>query len=141
MSTRLVQVGGRTIDLPWMPTSHELGGWAPSYAETARRGRTPLRTRSAGPVRTQRIEFTVRNLDLSASIAVLLADIQALASAVPLVRVVIGSHDYGAWQVTDAGAQVTDYARDGSPSRAEVMIDLTEASSAVVRIGPVKGRK
>lgn len=138
MTARLVQVGGRTLALPWLPDTHELGGWAPSYAETARPGRTPLQTRSAERVRTQRIEFTVRALDLRTSITPLLTEIQALADAVPLVRVLIGSHDYGAWQIVDAGAQVTDYAADGSPSRAEVMIDLREASAAVMRIGPVK---
>lgn len=137
MTARLVQVGGRTLTLPWLPDTHELGGWAPAYAETARPGRTPLHTRSAGRVRTQRIEFTVRAVDLRTSVAALLAEIEALADAVPLVRVVIGSHDYGAWQVIDAGADITHYAADGSPARAEVMIDLREASTAVAKIGPV----
>lgn len=138
MTARLVQVGGRTLALPWLPDTHEVGGWAPSYAETARPGRAPLFTRSSEPVHTQRIEFVVRQLDLTKTIDEYLTEMKAIARDARLVRLVIGKHDYGTWQVVDAGADITAYATDGSPSRAEVMIDLREASAAVAKIGPVK---
>lgn len=136
---RLVQVGGKTIDLPWLPTAHELGGWAPGRASTERPGLAPISTRASDPVQTQRIEAVVRNTDGS-SVVALLNDIRTLAAGKPLVRVVIGSHDYGAFEVVDAGATVTDYASDGSPSRAEVMVDLRESVTAVAKVGPVKGK-
>lgn len=141
MSAKLVQVGGATVDLPWLPTSHELGGWAPEYSETARPGMAPLSTRSGDPLSTQRIEFTIRSADIRSSVSALVSQVRALAKAKPLIRLVIGSHDYGAWQITDAGASITDYAPDGSPARAEVMIDMREASGAVIRIGPLSNAR
>lgn len=141
MTATLVQVGGKTVELPWLPTAHEVGGLAPGYAETARPGRAPLQTRSTEPVPTQRIEYVARRSDMRESVADHLADIEGLAAGKPLVRLVIGSHDYGAFQIVDAGYSVTVYAPDGSPARAEVMVDMRASVAAVAKIGPVKAKK
>ena len=137
---KLVQVGGKTLDLPWLPTAHELAGWAPEYASTARPGRAPIMHRATDPVPTQRIEFTLRQRDMRESIAAEIEEIKAFAAGKPLVRLVIGSHDYGAYQITEAGGSITAYAADGSPARAEVMIDMTSSVTAVAKIGPVKAK-
>jgi len=137
---RLICAGMPTLVLPWWPDEVENSGWAPDWAETARPGRAPLLTRSTDPLPTMRLSFVLRDSSIDEPMGDLIARIRRLAAATPVVHVMLGQSDRGVWRVTDAGANETDWAANGEPSVADVVISLRAASDATIAVGPVASK-
>lgn len=137
---RLQVVGGITLDLPWWPTESEVSALTPGYTDTDRPGRTPLGTRSSEPLPTRRLTFTVSGRDYTESAERWLSQVEAIAKAKPLVRLVLGARDLGVWQVRDAGYTEVDWTDTGDASEAEVTIELRRAAGPVDPVGPIKRR-
>lgn len=135
---RLTAAGLPVLVLPWWPSEIEDSGWAPTYAETERPGRAPLLTRSNDPLPSLRIAFTLRTSSVEDSIQDLLDTVQLYAAAKPVVQFMLGQSDRGYWRITDAGANQRDWAANGEPSVADVVITLRSASDASIPVGPVK---
>jgi hypothetical protein len=135
---RLIAVGLPVLVLPWWPSEVEESGWAPNYAETERPGRTALLTRSNDPLATLRISFVLRASDVTQSIQDTLDIVRRYAAAKPIVQVMLGQSDRGHWRITDAGATQQDWAANGEPSVADVVISMREASDASIPVGPIK---
>ncbi len=135
---RLICPGVGTLVLPWWPSEVENGSWAPEYVETPRPGRTPIVTRASDPLPTLRLAFTLRAADVTQSIAALQAMVRDLAAAKAVVQVMLGPSDRGRWRITEAGAVETDWAPNGSPSVADVVLNLRRESDAAIVVGPIR---
>ncbi len=135
---RLIAAGLPVLVLPWWPSEVEDSGWAPNYAETERPGRAPLLTRSNDPLPALRIAFTLRTTSVTESIQDTLDLVKRYAAAKPIVQFMLGQSDRGHWRITDAGANQLDWAADGEPSVADVIITMRQASDASITVGPIK---
>lgn len=137
---RLLCSNGASLDLPWWPDEVESSGLAASWVETARPGRTPLLTRSAEPLPSVRIVFTVSGATLADSAKAWVDAVRALAVARPVVQLLLGRSDRGTFRVVDATVLEREWAANGDPSVAEVIIELRSASDVTVPVGPVPKR-
>lgn len=135
---QLICSGVGTLVLPWWPTEVEHGSWAPDYVETPRPGRTPTLTRASDPLPTLRLAFTLRTSDLDEPIGQLLVMVRTLAAAKPVVQVMLGPSDRGRWRILEAGAVETDWAGNGQPSVADVILQMRAESNAAITVGPIR---
>lgn len=136
-SARMLVDGRAWLDLPWWPNEIEYSQLAPSYAETERPGREVLLTRSNQPLESLRIAFTLRGRTLAESASSWVAAVRALARTKSPVQLVLGGSDRGRWRVVEAGYSETDWAPDGSPAIADVVILLRQAIDASIPVGPI----
>lgn len=135
---RLICPGVGTLTLPWWPSEVEGSGWAANWAETERPGRAPLLTRASDPLPSVRLAFTLRTGSVTESIQDDLDMVQELSAAKPVIQLMLGQSNRGQWRITDAGANEVDWAANGEPSVADVIITMREASDASIPVGPIK---
>jgi hypothetical protein len=137
---RLVCPGVGTLELPWWPDEVESSGLAAGYAETARPGRAPLLRRASDPLPATRITFTVSGTGLSQSAVQWTDLVRTLAAAKPVVQLLLGRSDRGAFRVVDASIVEREWAPNGDPAVADVTLELRSASDAAIPVGPVPKR-
>jgi hypothetical protein len=124
--------------LPWWPTEIENTDWAAAYVETPRPGRTPLLTRSADPLPSLRMSFTIHAGNVNTPVTAWVDQIRDLSTALPVCQLMLGASDRGRWRITDVGVTELEWADDGEPSMVDVAMTLRAASDAVIPVGPIK---
>lgn len=126
--------------LPWWPDEVETSGMAAGYAEDPRPGRTPVLTRSADPLATFRMPFTLSGPTLQDSVLAEVTLLERYAAAKPVVQVMFGRFNRGHWRVTEASMVEKAWTSAGEPAEVDVTLTLRRASDAAIPIGPVKKR-
>lgn len=135
---KLICPGIGTLTLPWWPEEIENSGWAAGWAETERPGRSPVLTRSSDPLPSLRLPFVLRGTSVTESVQKDLDIVRALAAAKPVVQLMLGQSSRGQWRIVEAGASETDWAANGEPSVADVILLLRAASDAAIPVGPIR---
>lgn len=133
---RLVAIGAATLDLPRWPTDVEVSGLAPTITETDTVGAQPTLYRSGEPREQIRLSFVLGGRTLAESAEDWLAAVKSLATAKPVVRLIMGAMDRGTWQVFDAGYTEQEWTGTGATAVAEVIITM-KRTDAEVPVGPV----
>ena len=133
----------RSLTLPWWPTdlAQVMGGW--QFAEQERPGDTPLSLPASRTAAEVTMGFTLRQPEYRASIAGLLADLEALSRSKTPSTLMMGAASWGLFRLDPPQVTVVEWADDGTdaPSVVDVSLVLRRASDATINTGPVKRKK
>lgn len=131
---------GLTVTLPFGPRVTSQTGYTVAHSELERAGRKPLLRASSVPLRTLSFSATLAFPDPTVSVERIIDGLKAIAESGQRLSIAYGPGERGVWRMT---ALVIDGALrqpgTNAITRATASITLTEASDAVVKVGPVTG--
>lgn len=131
---------GLKVTLPYGPRVTSQTGYAPAYVELERAGRKPLLRAAGRPLRTLTFAATLADPDPTVSVERTIDSLKRIAESGQRLSIAYGPGERGVWRLT---ALVVDGALrqpgTNAITRATATLTLTEASDAVVKVGPVTG--
>lgn len=132
---------GRTFVFPFAPRGTQLAGWNAPVTVTGRPGRKPLTLVDGDGLDTMTLTFRLAKLDHQQQIEDYLRELEAIAASRQRVTLVnMSPRERGPWRIS--GLNVTGELRQHGSNlitRADVTLNLTEASDANPKVGPVSG--
>lgn len=131
--------GKLAIAVDIAPQEIEYGGFAQDWASTDRSGNKPLLLHKGTPLRTMKFSFMMTDrYDMTASQTGQFAAMRDVAATLERVLVKFSGTEQGLWRLTDVSiSSVLREPVNNEISRANVSIELTEASDPAVAVGPV----
>lgn len=131
---------GRRVRLPFGPTGGARGGIAREFEQRGRPGRAPLLTPVGDQLRTLSWTFLLADPDYQVAVVDYVTDLRALVGGGERIAVSFGAADAGIYRCTGFDEDV-QARQDGSndDTRTVISMTLTQASDALVHIGPLSG--
>lgn len=132
---------GLEVTLPYAPRGTSLGGFAPTWGTLDRPGRKPLVQRNGDGLLTGSLAFQLARPDHQEAVEDYITGLAAIADAGQRVTLLnLSPLERGPWRIN--GLAVTGTLRQHGTNvitRADVTLDLIEASDPNPQVGPVAG--
>lgn len=135
---KIISEGGLSWTFPHAPAGFDSTGLAPRWEPVDRPGRAPLLEHVADELHAMSLSWMLGYPDLR-SVEADLTQLRFIARSKTRVRFEYGPSEGGWWRVTDLGYQPLQRSRDQHIVCANVSLDVTRATEAVVNVGPVSG--
>lgn len=133
--------GQLRVTVPYAPRTSSHSGFAPTYSEVARPGRSPLVLRQAPGLWRQSFDLFLGSIDIEKGIGTDFLLLRQIAESHDPIAIVNGPGINRLWRITGMTLEGMERNSTNSISRGVVTIEMTEAVDLKPAPGPVKGGK